>query len=166
MAPALSTPSPRLPFVVRYSLSRRQRLTYELFPWLPALAGTLGFGVGVAYLCWTVHSLFALLLLLPPLAYRGLFLFLWDVLRRSRVPVELYVDQSHLRWQMPPQAPRTLPLEGIIQVCRTSDPTRWDILHRDGTVIPLPQNAVTPEQLDYLRAFALRAAAQRRRTSA
>jgi hypothetical protein len=157
-----TTANPPLPFVVHYSLTRRQRLAYELFPWLPALAGTLGFAFGAAYLCWAVHPVLGLFFLLPVVVYRGLFAFLWSLLRQSRLPVELQVDQSHLRWQMTAQPPHYLPVDGIIQVCRTNDPNMWNILHHNGMVIPVPQSALTAEQLAYLRQLALRAARQRR----
>ncbi|MCS7022721.1 MAG: hypothetical protein NZU63_12950 [Gemmataceae bacterium] len=154
--------APLVPFQIRYSLSRRQRLAYELFPWLPAIAGTLGFVIGAAYLFVAVAPVFGLLFLLPVLVYRGLFRFLWSLMRHARIPAELRVDQSCLYWHMPPQPPRRLPLEGIIQVCRTSDPQLWNVLHRDGSVIPFPAESLTPEQLDYLKGFAWRAALRRR----
>ena len=44
---------PVTPFHVRYTLTRRQRVG-ELLPWLPALAASIGFGIGGVYLSGSV----------------------------------------------------------------------------------------------------------------
>ena len=60
------------PFSIRYTLTRRQRLG-ELLPRLPALAGSIGFSVGAAYLAVVVSPWCFALLALPLIYYRRLF---------------------------------------------------------------------------------------------
>jgi hypothetical protein len=152
---------PTLPFHLRFGLTRRHRLAAELLPWLPAIAGTTGFCIGVAYLVLSVSAWFLFLLLLPVIAYRGLFVFLFDIVFRAHLPVEVVVEDarfgvaigSEQRWRT---------LDGIFQVCRSESGTMWTVLHLDGTVLMIPADAITIEQLDYLKSFALRAAAERR----
>ena len=52
-----------------------------------------------------------------------------------------------------------LPLDGVFQVFRTGD--TWTVLHLDGTVLTIPADAITAEQVEYLKSFARRAAAAR-----
>ena len=73
-------------FRLHYSLSRRQRLAVELVPWLPAIAGTIGFGTGAAFLVVNVSPWFFPFLLLPVTVYRGLFAFLFDIVVRGGPP--------------------------------------------------------------------------------
>src|SRR5689334_7389210 len=47
--PAAREALPVAPFTLHYALTRRQRAA-DLFPWLPALAGSIGFGIGVLVL--------------------------------------------------------------------------------------------------------------------
>ena len=147
-----------IPFHVVYTLGRRQRLG-ELLPWLPALAGSLGFGIGGTYLSATVTPWFLLLFLPPLLFYRGLFRLLFDLAVRPAKPVELTVDEFTL-WAQIGDERRSLPLAGIIQVFRTDD--GWTVLHRDNSTLLVPHGVLTASQLDYLKGFALRALAERR----
>jgi hypothetical protein len=150
-----------VPFHLRYTLTRRQRLATELHPWLPAIAGTLGFSLGIVFLSSVVSRWFLLLLLLPPILYRSLAAFLFDLAVHARRPVELVADETELavlsggEW-------RRLALDGIFQVFRSEDGSTWTVLHLDGSAITIPADAVTHEQLDYLKSFARRAAAERR----
>ncbi len=152
----------KITFCVEFHLDRQQLLRLELMPWLPAIAGTLGFGLGAVYLSTTVSPGFALLFLLPVVMYRGLFRFLIELVIFPRRPVRLEITGDVLRLQMGRTPPRELPLTGIIQVCRTGNPLWWMVLHRDGTVIPLRADALNESQLAYLKGFALEAARQRR----
>jgi hypothetical protein len=153
--------APSLPFHLQYTLSRRQRLATEIYPWLPAIAGTIGFVLGVVYLSIIVSSWFLFLLLLPVVAYRGLFVFLFDIAVHARQSVDVLVDETQLGVRVEDEQ-RWLPLDGIIQVFRSEDGTTWTVLHFDGSVITIPADAVTGEQLDYLKSFARRAAEERR----
>ena len=148
-------------FHLRYTLNRRQRLAVELYPWLPAIAGTIGFAIGALYLVVVVSPWFLLMLLLPVMVYRRLFAFVFDIAFRARQPVavvvederfEVVIDGSH-RW---------LALDGIFQVFRSETGATWTILHLDGTVLTIPADAIALEQLDYLKSFALRALRERK----
>ena len=146
-----------LSFHLRYSLTRRQRLAVELYPWLPAIAGTIGFAIGASTSFCSSPAWFLLLFLLPLIAYRGLFVFLFDIAFRSRQPVEVTVEEERFgvridgddRWHS---------LEGIFQVFRSETGTTWTVLHLDGTVLTIPADAIAVEQLEYLKSFALRQA--------
>jgi hypothetical protein len=146
------------PFHISYTLTRRQRLRVEVVPWLPALAGTVGFGVGALYLAASVSSWCVLLLGLPVAMYRGLFAFALDLTFRGARPVDLHVDDPEMEVRTD-GAVKQLALTGIFQVFRSGDV--WTVLHLDGTVLTIPADAITGEQVGYLRSFAHRAAAAR-----
>jgi hypothetical protein len=150
-----------LPFHLRYTLTRRQRLAVELYPWLPAIAGTIGFVIGALYLVVVVSSWFLLMLLLPVVAYRGLFAFVFDIAFRARQPVEVDVEDDRLGILID-GTHRWLALDGIFQVCRSETGATWTILHHDGTVLTIPADAIALDQLDYLKSFALRALRERK----
>ena len=159
MSPPGNREAPVTPFTVRYTLTRRQRLP-ELFPWLPALAGSIGFSVGAAYLAVVVTPWCCLLLALPLIYYRGLFALAFELTFSPRKPVELTVGDGELVARVGPDT-RRLTLEGIIQVFRVEGTPDWTVLHLDGSAFTVPGDAVTAEQLDYLKALALRAARER-----
>ncbi len=146
------------PFRLQFTLTRRQRLAVELLPWLPAIAATLGFTVGAAFLAVHVSRWFLPLLLLPPLTYRGLIAFVFDITVRGGRSVEVIADDAGLEVRSGGEA-NWLPLDGIFQMFRSGD--TWTVLHLDGTVLTIPANAITAEQVDYLKSFARRAAAGR-----
>lgn len=146
------------PFVVRFSLSRRQRLAAELMPWLPAAAATLGFGIGGAYLALNASVWFLVILAGPPLVYPGLFRFAFGLVFRPGRPVEVRVDGEWLEWVSGEERIR-LPLDGFFQVFRADDV--WTLLHLDGPALLIPVAALTTEQVEYLKGFARRAAAAR-----
>jgi len=148
-------------FHLHYTLSRRQRLAVELHPWLPAIAGSLGFVMGATYLTLTVSPGFLLLLLVPAVAFRGLFGFFGELILQPARPVAVFVDDTTL--EVLSQGHRQAhPLDGIIQVYRSEDRSTWTVLHLDGLILTIPASAITEEQLDYLKGFARRAAAKRR----
>lgn len=146
------------PFHLTFTLTRRQRLAVELPPWLPAVAATLGFGVGAAYAGVYASPWFLLLLALPPVVYRGLFLFAFDMVFRGGRAVEVVAAAADLEVRSAGEA-RRLPLSGVFQVFRAGD--TWTVLHLDGTVLTIPAGAITAEQVEYLRSFARKAAAAR-----
>jgi hypothetical protein len=146
------------PLHLTFALTRRQRLAVELWPWSPALAAALGFTVEVAFLAVNVSRWFLPLLVLPPLVYRNLLAFVYDITVRGGRPVELLADDTALEVRTGGTAKR-LPLDGIIQVFRAGDV--WTVLHLDGTVLTIPIDVITAEQVEYLRGFARRAAAAR-----
>jgi len=148
-------------FQLHYALTRRQRLSVELYSWLPAIAGTTGFVIGVLYLILFVTAWFSLFLLLPIIAYRGLFAFLFDIAFRARQPVEVVVEDERLEYLIDGNR-RRLILHGIFQVCRSESGAMWTVLHIDGTVLTIPAAAIAEHELDYLKSFALRAARERK----
>jgi len=149
-----------LPFHVNYTLTRRQRVG-ELLPWLPALAASIRFGVGGAYLSSAVTLWFLLLFLLPIIFYRGLLVLLFDLASRSRQPVELTVDETTL-WVQFDSTRRKYALDDIFQMYRTGD--MWTLLQRDNSTLLIPVDALTEEQVTYLKSFARRAADERKAT--
>ena len=88
-------------------------------------------------------------------------MLLFDLAVRPSVPVELTVDDTKL-WVQFDGTRRHHPLEGIIQVFRAED--TWTLLHRDNSSLIIPMSAITEEQANYLKSFALRALEERRAT--
>ena len=146
------------PFHLKFALTRRQRLRVELPPWLPAIAATLGFGLGAAYAGLYASRWFLLLLLLPLVVYRGLFLFAFDLLVNGGSEVEIRVDDADMEVASGSEV-KSLPLDGVFQVFRSDD--TWTVLHLDGTALTIPASEIASEQIEYLRVFAHRAAAAR-----
>ncbi|MDY3556129.1 hypothetical protein R5W24_005292 [Gemmata sp. JC717] len=146
------------PFHLTFTLSRRQRLGVELMPWLPAAAATVGFGVGAVYLANTVSVWFLLLLAGPLLAYPGLFRFAYEIAFCVGPPVELHVDDSMLEVTAFGER-RKLALGGIFQVYKSEGV--WTVLHLERAVLTIPVEAISDEQIGYLKSFARRAAAER-----
>lgn len=143
-----------VPFHITYALSRLQRLRLELPQWLPAVAGGTGFAVGAAYLAATASSWFLLLLLIPLVAYRGLFVFLVELVAVRGRPVELRAADGALEVRAG-GAVAVLALDGIFQVFRSGDV--WTVLHLSGAVLTIPAAAIGAEQVEFLRACARRA---------
>jgi hypothetical protein len=150
---------PVISFHLRYSLSRGQRLATELPPWVPAIAGSLGFGIGAIVLAADVSPWFLFLLLLPAVFYRGLVRLALDVIVRPRQAVEVRATGPDLEVTADGRR-HVLPLAGIFQVYRSGPD--WTVLHLDRTVLTIPGDAIAPEQVEYLKSFALAAAADRR----
>ncbi|MBY0456211.1 MAG: hypothetical protein K2V38_02620 [Gemmataceae bacterium] len=146
------------PFTLRFALSRRQRLAIEFLAWLPAVAGTVGFSVGAIYAAVYASPWFLALLALPPLAYRGLFVFAFDLVARSGLPVAVVVTGADLEvtWD---GSRRVHALEGIFQVFKSGDV--WTVLHLDGLSLTIPADAISAAQVEFLRGFARRGAAAR-----
>jgi hypothetical protein len=148
-----------VPFHLHFTLSRRHRLATELLPWVPAIAGTLGFTIGVTVLSVELAPWFLFLLLIPVIIYRGLFALLFDLAVHSGLVVEMDVGDANL--EMCAGSERlSLPLEGIIQVFLTGNV--WTVLHFNGSVLTIPAEAITEEQTEYLKSFARTAAAVRK----
>ena len=148
-----------IPFHLRYSRSRRGRLAAELPQWLPAVAGSLGFGLGAAFLTVNSSAWFLLLLLLPPLLYPGLLALLIDVVLHPQQSVEIDADETTLTVRVGGRE-RLLPLDGVFQVFRNGN--GWAVLHLDGTTLDIPADAIAEEQVEFLKSFARKAAAERR----
>jgi len=147
------------PFQLHYTLTRRQRVANELLPWVPAIAGTLGFVTGIFYLAVSVSTWFLFMLIVPAILFRGLFALLLDLLMNQGNRVELAVEDSLLQIQTD-RMKSSLPLNGIIQVFRSGKV--WTVLHYDGAVLTIPATAISSEQIDFLKSFARNAAAERK----
>jgi hypothetical protein len=147
------------PFHLHYTLSRRHRLATELLPWVPAIAGTLGFTIGVTVLTVELAPWFLFLLLIPLIVYRGLVVLLFDLTIHAGQAVEILVDDVKLEMRVGSQR-LSLPLDGIIQVFSTGNV--WTVLHLDCSVLTIPAGAITEEQIDYLKSYARNAAAGRK----
>ena len=147
-----------VPFRLTFTLSRRQRLAVELMPWLPAIAASLGFTIGAVFLATNASPRFLLLLLIPPLVYRGLVAFIFDLVARGGLVVEVSVDETHCEVVTRGERQK-LALSGIFQVFR-ADRT-WTVLHLDGSVLTVPAGAIAHEQIEYLKSFARRAVSAR-----
>jgi hypothetical protein len=140
-------------------LTRRQRLANELLPWVPAIAGTLGFATGIFYLAVSVSTWLLVMLVVPLILFRGLFALLFDLLMNESKWVEIAVEDCRLHFQTSREH-LSLSLSGIIQVFRSGD--TWTVLHYDGAVLTIPAEAVSDEQIDYLKSFARNAAVERK----
>jgi hypothetical protein len=147
-----------VPFSLSYVLTRRQRLAVELMPWLPAVAGTLGFGTGAAYLSLWASPWFACLLIVPLVAYRGLFAFVFDLVVRGGHSVQVVADESLIIATTRSQQ-LSFTLEGIFQVYREGDV--WTVLHLGGNSLTIPTTAISESQIAYLRTFVRKQAALR-----
>ena len=148
-----------VPFRLHYHLTRRHRLAVELPPWLPALGATVGFGCGVVFLGRFVSPVFLALLALPVILYRGFFRFLYDLAAHPVRPVDVLVEDDRLGVLLDGRR-QWLYLDGVIQVYK-SGRDAWTLLHLNGSVLTIPADAITREQVDFLQAFALRAARER-----
>jgi hypothetical protein len=144
------------PFRIRYELPRQPRAAAYLNVWGPCLAPCLGFTLGIAFLSLVMTPWFLVLLAVPAGLGRWYLPGLLDIALHPTEPVELAVDAESLtvasrRTQL------RLPLEGIVQVFRAGD--LWTLLHADAPPLHIPTTAIAAEQADYLKGFALRAAA-------
>ncbi len=151
-----------VPFRLQYALSRRHRLAVEFTPHFPACAAALGFTCGVAYLAAVVTPWFALLLVLLAGICRGPIAFLYELAVVAARPVDVLVEVDRLGLLV--EAERVwLYLDGVIQVYRTDTGRTWTLLHMNGSVLTIPADAITAEQVEFLKGFALRSWQARRR---
>lgn len=149
-----------VPFRLQYALGRRDRLAVEFTPHLPAFAAALGFTSGIAYLGAVVSAWLFVLLLLPVVVCRGLIAFLAEVATVAARPVDVVVEADRLGL-LAPIGRVWLYLDGVIQVYRTGK--NWTLLHLNGSVLTIPTHAIEPEQVEFLKGFALRGWRERQR---
>jgi hypothetical protein len=152
-----------VPFRLQYALGRRQRLAVEFTPHLPACAAALGFTCGIAYLALVANVWFLVLLALPAVVCRGLIAFLIELAVVPLRPIDVLVESDRLGL-LTADGRVWMYLDGVIQVFRTDAGDSWTLLHINGSVLTIPDDAILPEQLDYLKAFALRGWRQRYRS--
>jgi hypothetical protein len=149
-----------VPFRLHFEQSRRDRLAVQLESWAPCLAACLGFTSGMTFLSLVVSPWFALLLPLPVVVSRRFLAHLGGIIRRPTEPVEVEVTEGGLSVTAGGEH-AWLPLEGVIQVGKSGD-VAWTVYHYGGRVVHIPAAAITPEQLDYLKAAARRFVAARK----
>lgn len=147
------------PFCIQYELTRRPRLAAYLHVWGPCLAPCFGFTLGIAFLSLVMTPWFLVLLAVPVGLGRWYLPGLLDIALHPTEPVELAVDAEAMT-VVSRRTQLRLPLDGIVQVFRAGD--LWTLLHANAPPLHIPVGAITVEQADYLKGFALRAAAARR----
>lgn len=147
-----------LPFQLKYSLSRRQRLVPHLAIWAPYLPA-VGLLLGVVCLLTVYVSPWWALLSLGWLwLARGFIAGLADVALRPLRHMDVEIQEKALgflggneRWW--------IFLDGIIDFGQIIEDT-WTLRHYNGTVIHIPTDAITPAQVEYLQAALANASAQ------
>jgi hypothetical protein len=152
-----------VPFRLQYALGRRDRFAVEFTPHLPAAAAALGFTLGILYLAVAVSPWFVVLLAWPAFTTRRLFAFLFELLAVPARPVDLLVEADRMGLLVGNERV-WLYLDGVIQLYRSDGGRTWTLLHLNGSVLLIPANAITAEQVAFLQGFALNAWRQRQRT--
>ncbi|MFO0798930.1 MAG: hypothetical protein U0804_15795 [Gemmataceae bacterium] len=152
-----------VPFRLQYEVGRRDRLAVESTPHLPACAAALGFSSGIVYLAAAVSPWFLLLLVWPTFTSRKFFALLLELIRVPRRPVDVLVEADRLGLLSGGERV-WLYLDGVIQMYRTEGGRTWTMLHVNGSVLTIPRDAITAEQVEFLQGFALAAWRRRRAT--
>jgi hypothetical protein len=150
---------PQIPFQLRYSLSRAQRLVPHLHIWgrfytpfavLMLLFFLVQTVVSVCMLSASGVVLFGGLTLGCFALLRGLYVGLLDVLLVPVREMDVIIEENAAgilaggeRWY--------LFLDGILDIRRFRDDT-WTVQHYNGTVLHIAADAITEEQVDYLKA--------------
>lgn len=152
-----------VPFRLQYTLGRRDRFAVEATPHLPALAAAFGFTAGILYLALAATPWFLVLLAWPAFACRKLLAFLFELVVVPARPVDVLVEADRMGLLV--GGDRVwLFLDGVIQVYRTDSGRAWTLLHLNGSVLTIPTEAITAEQIGFLQTFALEAWRRRQRT--
>jgi hypothetical protein len=154
----MSTPATPVPFHLRYSLTRAQRLIPHLRIWgLPAAIfvvicfGFFTVSVGTSAAARRLDGvlLFVFLALAVWWAFRGLLRGLLDVLFVPVRQMDLVVEENAVglmwdgqRWY--------LWLDGITRISRLH-PDVWTLQHHNGSVLHIPVTVITPEQLQHFQ---------------
>jgi hypothetical protein len=150
----------QIPFHLRYTLSRSQRLVTTLrihwgLPWtLFILCLFSFFCIRTIVSAWSLSGIglavFGGLALFVFLSHRGLFVGLIDVLLVPVRRMDVIVEENAAgilfgteRWY--------LFLDGITGLRRFSDNT-WTIQHYNGTTFLVDASAISEDQIDYLKA--------------
>jgi len=149
-----------VPFHLRYTLSRRQRLLvlYDLWGWfapLIAIPAWLFFVLRTGWSIWTLEwagiALFGVLALGVTCLYAGLFRGLVDLACVPMRQMDVRVEDNGAgaaagillggeRWY--------LFLDGITSIQRLGDV--WSIQHHSGHVLWIAASAIADEQVDFL----------------
>ncbi len=143
-----------LPFQLRYTLSRSQRLIPHLRIWGvgygPFVVIVLGFfcvqlGMAIAAWDWKGAAVFGALSVAVVLLCRGFFVGLLDVLLIRKREMDILVEEETAgimmggeRWY--------IHLDGVTDIRKYRADT-WTIRHFNGTVLNVPVWAISDEQL-------------------
>jgi hypothetical protein len=150
-----------LPFELRYDLTRRQRLIPHLRIWRPFALMII---VSVAGSAWAVvyRGWWYLALLLPLLfIFRGFFIGFLNVLLVGRQHMDIVVEQNGLgflagkeRWY--------IALDGLTSFDELAEGV-WTVQHWNGSVVHIPAELLSMEQVEFFRNWVIEADAIRRR---
>jgi hypothetical protein len=143
----------QLPFHLRYTLNRWQRLIPHLRVWdvggILAVVGLAGASTALAWSWWPL-----LFLAVWVWFFGNFFRGLLDVLLRGRVEMDLEIQEIGLgfldggqRWW--------LFLDGFLRIEQLT-PGVWTLQHFNGHVVHIPADAITAEQLAHIRTAAAR----------
>jgi hypothetical protein len=150
-----------LPFELRYNLTRRQRLIPHLRIWgrhvpliIVCVAGAVA---GVVYLSWWCLALLLSLLFI----FRGLFIGFSNVVLVRRKAMDLVVEENGLgllvgteRWYFA--------LDGLTGFAELTEGV-WTMQHWNGSVVNIPAELLSAEQVAFFRNWVIEADAIRRR---
>lgn len=139
---------------IEYDLGRRQRLVGHLGVWKPYLGGLILVGGAVALsvaLFITVSPWFVLLSVLPLWLAWGFIVGLLRVLFVPMQHMDIIIEEKGLGFLVKGERFWVF-LDGIIRIQKYSDDT-WTILHRNGTVINIPVDAIEQRYVEHMRAM-------------
>ena len=144
----------QLPYHLCYILNRRQRLIPHLAIWLPHLPLVAIIFVG-SLLATILVSLWCLpLVFLSLWVFRGFLVGLLDVLVQPVRHMDLLIEEKGLgflagreRWW--------IFLDGFTEINRICQDT-WTLRHFNGTVINIPVEAISDDQIEHLKSAAQR----------
>lgn len=141
---------------LEYSLTRRQRLIPHLVIWLPYMPFMAGSLVAAFFLASSVW--FVLMAMVALWFTRGFFVGLADIIICSERHADIVIEENGLGYLAGGERWYIL-LEGIINIGKICSDV-WTVYHHNGTVINIPDSAITPEQLDLLQSLVQRARAR------
>lgn len=150
-----------LPIELRYDLTRRQRLIPHLRIWRPfalmIIVCVAGAAWGVVYRTWWCLVLLLLLLFV----FRGFFIGLLNVLLIGRQHMDIVIEQNGLgflagkeRWYFA--------LDGLTSFEELAEGV-WTVQHWNGSVLNIPAELLSAEQVEFFRNWVIEADAIRRR---
>jgi hypothetical protein len=150
-----------LPIELRYDLTRRQRLIPHLRIWRPfaptVIVSVAGAAWGVVYRTWWCLALLLLLLFI----FRGIFIGLLNVLLVGRQHMDIVIEQNGLgfligkeRWYFA--------LDGLTSFEELAEGV-WTVQHWNGSVVHIPAELLSMEQVEFFRNWVIEADAIRRR---
>jgi hypothetical protein len=150
--------TPKLPFHLQYELNRRQRFVPHIKTWMPygpmlliMLGGTFA---GTIEISWWYLPLFLFALWYVFWYSPGFILGLIDVIVWRKRPMDVIVNENAIG--ILAEGERLwMPLDGILQIDKLCKDT-WTIYHHNGTIISIPAELITNEQIGFMKYVAER----------